>query len=147
MSNILTNINANTLSPTRMQATRVASLRNPSINLNALNLHSVRRCYIPSNANGHNKLFNSKVKVILSPLKSPVIRKYQIDNKINNHIRDTTSGGLYPKVGKCDSRKCICCTHLQTNSTIKSTVNNRSFNIILPKDVTCKSSHLIYVLT
>ena len=60
----------------------------------------------------------------LSPLRSPIIRKYTIP--FNAFKRR----GMYPNVSKCNAKRCVCCTQLCTNTTITSAVNGRQFSII-----------------
>ena len=35
--------------------------------------------------------------------------------------------GMYPNVFKCNAKRCVCCTHLCTKTTIKSSVDVDSF--------------------
>ena len=38
--------------------------------------------------------------------------------------------GMYPNVSKCNAKRCVCCAHLCTKTTITSSVNGRKFSII-----------------
>ena len=43
--------------------------------------------------------------------------------------------GMYPYVFKCNAKRCVCGTHLCTNTTITSSVNGRQFSIINDNDM------------
>ena len=75
---------------------------------------------------------------MLSPLKSPVLRKYSNPFK---------RPGMYPSISKCNAKRCNCCIHLCTNSTVTSSVNGRKFSVVNNSDLDWKSIDLIYVLT
>ena len=75
---------------------------------------------------------------MFSPLKSPVLRKYSNPFK---------RPGMFPSISKCNARRCNCCMHLCTNSTVTSSVNGRKFSVINNSDLDWKSIDLIYVLT
>ena len=55
----------------------------------------------------------------LSPLGSPIIRKY---TKPFNAFKRR---GMYPNVSKCNAKRCVCCTHLCIKATITSSVNGK----------------------
>ena len=55
----------------------------------------------------------------LSPLGSPIIRKY---TKPFNAFKRRR---MYPNVSKCNAKRCVCCTHLCTKTIITSSVNGR----------------------
>ena len=57
------------------------------------------------------------------------------------------SKDLDPNVSKCNAKRCVCCTHLCTETTITSSVNGRQFSIINYNDMDRTSSDLIYVIT
>ena len=42
----------------------------------------------------------------------------------------------YPKILKCHANRCNCCSYIKCNSYIRSTVNNRIFNISTNSDIT-----------
>ena len=65
----------------------------------------------------------------LSPLGSPIIRKY---TKPFNAFKRR---GMYPYVSECNAKRCVCCTHLCTKTTITSSVNGRQFSIINNNDM------------
>ena len=77
----------------------------------------------------------------LSPLGSPIIRKY---TKPFNAFKRRE---MYPNVSKCNAKRCVCCTHLCTKTTITSSVNGRKFSIINNNDLDWTSSDLIYVIS
>ena len=45
---------------------------------------------------------------------------------------------MYPNVSKCNAKRCDCCTHGCTITTITSSVNGRQFFIINFNDIACK---------
>ena len=55
----------------------------------------------------------------LSPLGSPIIRKY---TKPFNAFKRR---GMHHNVAKCNAKRCVCCKHLCTKTTITSSVNGR----------------------
>ena len=66
------------------------------------------------------------LKIRLSPLKSPILRKY-----INPFKRP----GTYPSISKCNAKKCNCCNHLCSKTTITSSVNGRTFSVVNDSDL------------
>ena len=76
------------------------------------------------------KCFRDMLPTIrLSPLGSPIIRKYTKPFNAFKRCR------MYPNVSKCNAKRCVCCTHLCTKSTITSSVNGRQFSIINNNDL------------
>ena len=75
----------------------------------------------PTNQNFHNNL-----RIRLSPLKSPILRK---------HTNPFKRCGMYPSISKCNAKRCKCCKHLSTKSTFTSSVNVRQFSIINNSDL------------
>ena len=71
-------------------------------------------------------IFHSDLRVVLSPLGSPVLRKYSNPFK---------RPGLYPSISKCNAKRCYCCMHLCTNSTVTSSVNGRKFSVVNNSDL------------
>ena len=57
----------------------------------------------------------------LSPLKSHVLRKYSNPFKIPD---------MYPSISKCNAKRCNCCKHVWSKSTVTSSVNDRIFSVI-----------------
>lgn len=112
----------------------------PSVRLKPINLHSASSFHIPSVS--VNKCFFNGPKIILSPLRSSI--HYNISNSIQNHHRRYR---VYPKTNKCNSRRCKCCNFISCKSTVKSTVNGRTFSTRFTHNIDCNSSHIIYVLT
>lgn len=100
---------------------KVNTLKTPVVNIRRLNLHQATSCRITSEAMNGNKLFNS-LRVVVSPLKFPVVR----------NVRRS----IFPKITKCLTGKCLCCSFLQTESNVVSSVNNRKFNCLLKQNVT-----------
>ena len=91
------------------------------LHLSLINLHSASFVRIPSSVNN----FRDKLPTIrLSPHGSPIIRKY---TKPFNAFKRC---GMYPNVSKYNAKRCVCCTHLCTRTTITLSVNGRQFSII-----------------
>ena len=122
-----------TLTPLRLHS--ASSVRVPySINnfqtfiralgLRRLNLLSASSVSLHGLAN--TSIFHNNLWVILSPLKSPVLRKYS-----NPFQRP----GMYPSISKCNAKTCNCCMHLSTNSTVTSSVNGRKFSVVNNSDL------------
>ena len=68
---------------------------------------------------------------------SPVLRKYSNPFK---------RPGVYPSISKCNAKRCNCCMHLCTNSTITSSVNGRKFSVVNNSDLDWKSIDLCFNL-
>ena len=68
----------------------------------------------------------NNLQIRLSPLKSPILRKY-----INPFKRP----GMYPSISKCNAKKCNCCNHLCSKTTITSSVNGRTFSVVNDSDL------------
>ena len=66
---------------------------------------------IPSSVNNFGDMLPT---IRLSSLGSPIIRKY---TKPFNAFKRRR---MYPNVSKCNARRCVCCTHLCTKTTITS---------------------------
>ena len=79
--------------------------------LNLLSASSVNRHGL-----ANTSIFHNNLRVMLSPLKSPVLRKYTIPFK---------RPGMYPSISKCNAKRCNCCVHLCTKSTVTSSVNGK----------------------
>ena len=43
--------------------------------------------------------------------------------------------GMYPSISKCNAKRCNCCMHLCTNSTVTSSVNGRKFSVVNNSDL------------
>ena len=69
---------------------------------------------------------HNNLRVMLSPLKSPVLRKYSNPFK---------RPGMYPSISKCNAKRCNCCMHLCTNSIVTSSVNGRKFSVVNNSDL------------
>ena len=96
------------------------------LHLSPISLHSASSVRIPSSVNN----LRDMLRIIrLSPLGSPMIRKY---TKPFNAFKRP---GMYHNVSKCNAKRCVCCTHLCTKTTIKSSVNGRQFSIINNNDM------------
>ena len=55
--------------------------------------------------------------------------------------------GMYPNVSMCNVKRCVCCTHLCTKTTITSSVNGRQFSLINNNEMDWTSSDLINFIT
>ena len=91
-----------------------------------ISLHSASSVCIPNSVNNFRDMLPT---IRLSPLGSPIIRKY---TKPFNAFKRR---GMYPNVSKCNAKRCVCCTHLYTKTTITSSVNGRQFSIINNNDL------------
>ena len=99
--------------------TLISALRLRPLNLlsaSTVNLHGLANISI----------FHNNLRVMLSPLKSPVLRKYSNPFK---------RPGMYPSISKCNAKRCNCCMHLCTNSTVTSSVNGRKFSVVNNSDL------------
>ena len=96
----------------------------PAVRLRPLNLLSASFVNLHGLAN--TSVFHNNLRVLLSPLKSPVLRKYS-----NSFKRP----GMYPSISKCNAKRCNCCMHLYTNSIITSSVNGRKFSVVNNSDL------------
>ena len=90
----------------------------PIVRIRPINLFSAS-CVDLHGASNTNVLRNN-LRVRLSPIKSPVLRKYL------NPFKPS----MYPSISKCNANSCNCCQHLCTNTTITSSVNGRTFSVI-----------------
>ena len=122
-----------TISPLRLHAassvripTSTHSFRTllPTVRIRPLNLFSASSVDLHG-ASNTNVLCNN-LRVRLSPIKSPVLRKY-----LNPFKRPS----MYPSISKCNAKSCNCCQHLCTNTTITSSVNDRTFSVINNSDL------------
>ena len=75
---------------------------------------------------GNTNMFKNNLRIRRSPLKSPVLRKYTNPFKRN---------GMYPSISKCNAKRCRCCSHLCTASTVSSAVNGTPFSVVNMSDL------------
>ena len=117
-----------TLTPFRLHS--ASSVRIPnSINNLRTSIPAVRLIQLSllssSSVNLHGlantSIFHNNLRVMLSPLKSPVLRK------CSNPFKRP---GMYPIISKCNAKTCNCCMHLCTNSIVTSSVNGRKFSVV-----------------
>ena len=96
----------------------------PTVRVTPLNL------FLASTVNLHgasnSNMFRNNLQIRLSPLKSPILRKY-----INPFKRP----GMNPSISKCNAKKCNCCNHLCSKTTITSSVNGRIFSVVNDSDL------------
>ena len=90
------------------------------LHISPISLHSASSVSIPSSVSNFQDMLPT---IRLSPLGSPFIRKY---TKLLNAFKKR---GMYPNVSKCNAKRCVCCKHLCTKTTITSSVNGRQFSI------------------
>ena len=106
----------------------------PYVQLSPLNLHSATSVQIPT----HNStnIFNNRLAVSLTPLRSPVVRKYKVPPlfRVQLNLRKL-SRRVFPSITKCNAKRCSCCNYLSCKSHIQSVVNGRRFNVNLPSDI------------
>ena len=96
----------------------------PVMRLRPLNLLSASSVNLHGLAN--TSIFHNILRVILSPLKSPILSKY------SNPFKRPR---LYRSISKCNAKRCNCCVHLCTNSTVTSPVNGRKFSVVNNSDM------------
>ena len=122
-----------TISPLRLHAassvripTSTQSFRTllPTERIRPLNLFSASSVALHGASN--TNVLRNNLRVTLSPIKSPVLRKY-----LNPFERPS----MYPSISKCNAKSCNCCQHLYTNTTITSSVNGRTFSVINNSDL------------
>ena len=130
-----------TLTPLRLHSASSVRIPNsinnsrtliPAVRLRPLNLLSASSVNLHDLAN--TCIFHNNLRVMLSPLKSPVLRKYSNPFK---------RPGMYPSISKCNAKRSNCCIHLCTNSTVTSSVNGRKFSVVIICDLDWKSINLI----
>ena len=141
---IITNRLRITLTPLRLHSASSVRIPNsinnfrtliPTVRLRPLNLLTASSVSLHGLA--YTSIFHN-LWVMLSPLKSPVLRKYSNPFK---------RSGMYPSISKCNAKRCSCCMYLCANSTVTSSVNGRKFSVVNNSDLDWKSIDLIYVLT
>ena len=122
-----------TLTPLRLHSASSVRIPNsinnfrtliPVLRLRPLNLLSASSVNLHGLAN--TSTFHNNLRVMLYPLKSPALRKYSNPFK---------RPGMYPSISKCNAKRCNCCMHLCTNSTVTSSVNGRKFSVVNNSDL------------
>ena len=122
-----------TLTPLRLHAASTVRIPHstnnfqnllPTVRVTLLNLISASAVNLHGASNSN--MFRNNLQIRLSPLKSPVLRKY-----INPFKRP----GLYLSISKCNAKKCNCCNHLCSMTTITSSVNGRTFSVVNDSDL------------
>ena len=91
----------------------------PSVQIRPLNILSASSVNLHGITNSN--IFHNNLRIRLSTLKSPILRKY------SNPIKRC---GMYPSISKCNAKRRKCCKHLSTNSTVTPSVNGRQFSVI-----------------
>ena len=90
-----------------------------SIKIRPLNILSVSSVNLHGITN--SSVFHNNLRIRLSPLKSPILRKY------TNPFKRC---GMYPSMFKCNAKRCKYCKHLRTKTTVTSSVNGRQISVI-----------------
>ena len=117
-----------TISPLRLHAassvripTSIHSFRTlfPTVRIRPLNLFSASSVDLHGTSN--TNVLRNNLRVRLSPIKSPVLRKYL------NPFKRTS---MYPSISICNAKSCNCCQHICTYTTITSSVNGRTISVI-----------------
>ena len=75
----------------------------PSIKIRPLNILSASSVNLHGITNSN--VFHNNLRIRLSPLKSPILRKY------TNPFKRC---GMYPSISKCNAKRCKCCKHLSS---------------------------------
>ena len=96
----------------------------PAVRLRPLNVLSASSVNLHDLAN--TSIFRNNLRIMLSPLTSPVLRKY------TNLFKRP---GMYPSISKCNAKRCNCCMHLYTSSTVTSSVNGWKFSVVNNSDL------------
>ena len=122
-----------TLTPLRLHSASSVRIPNfisnfriliPAVRFRPLNLLSA------SSVNFHGlsntSIFHNNLRVNLSPLKSRVLGKY------SNPVKRL---GMYPSSSNSNAKRCHCCMHLCTNSTVTSSMNGRKFSVVNNSDL------------
>ena len=91
----------------------------PSIKILPFNIHSASSVNLHGITNSN--VFHNNLRLRLSPLKSPILRKY------TNPFKRC---GMYPSISKCNAKRCKYCKHLSIKTTVTSSVNGRQFSVI-----------------
>ena len=94
--------------------------------ISLISLHSASYVRISSSVNNFRDMLPT---IRLSPLRSPIIRKY------TKPFDAFKRRGMYPNVSKCNAKRCVCCEHLCTKTTITPSVNGKQFCIISNNDM------------
>ena len=122
-----------TISPPRLHAassvripTYTQSFRTllPTVRIRPLNLFSASSVDLHGASN--TNVLRNNLRVRLSRIKSPVLRKY-----LNPFKRPS----MYLSISKCNAKSCNCCQHLCANTTVTSSVNGRTFSVVNTSDL------------
>ena len=82
-------------------STRKFSTMLPSIKIRPLKILSASSVNLHGITNSN--VFHNNLRIRLSPLKSPILRK---------HTNPFKRCGMYPSISKCNAKKCKCCKGL-----------------------------------
>ena len=122
-----------TLTPLRLHAASTVRIPHSTNNFQKFITHfrvTPLNLFSASTVNLHgasdSNMFRNNLQIRLSPLKSPILRKY-----INLFKRP----GMYPSISKCNAKRCNCFNHLCSKTTINSSVNGRTFSVVNDSDL------------
>ena len=122
-----------TISPLRLHAVSSVQIPNsthsfrtllPTVRIRPLNLFSASSVDLHGASN--TNILRNKLRVRLSSIKSPVLRKFQ-----NPFKRPS----IYPSISKCNAKSCNCYEHSCIKTTLTSSVNGRTFSVINNSDL------------
>ena len=100
-------------------STRKFNTMLPSIKMRPLNILSASSVNLHGMTNSN--VFHNNLRIRLSPLKSPILRKY------TNPFKRCR---MYPSTSKCSAMRCKCCKHSSTKTIVTSSVNGKQFSVI-----------------
>ena len=126
----ITNRLENTISPLRLHAASSGRITNsthslfPTVRMRPLNFFSASSVELHGASN--TNILRNNIRVRLSSIRSPVLRKYPNPFKRPN---------MYPSISKCNAKSFDCCEHLYTKTTITSSVNGRTFSVTNNSDL------------
>ena len=104
------------------------------ITLTLLRLHSASSVRIPNSINNFLTLIPAVRLRPLNLLSASSVNLHGLANtsKYSNPFKRP---GMYPSISKCNAKRCKCCMHLCTNSTVTSSVNGRKFSVVNNSDL------------
>ena len=100
-------------------STRNFNIMFPSMKKRLLNILSTSSVNLHGITNSN--VFHNNLRIRLSPLKPPILRKY------SNPFKRC---GMYPSISRCNAKRCKSCKHLSTKYTVTSSVNGRHISVI-----------------
>ena len=112
--------------------------KSPLIHLTPLRLSSIRSIHLPTPS--CKKLLFSSPKICLPQINLHSHSKYNINLPIPyKHTKPASVFNQkhrgHPSIFKCNARRCLTCHHISCKSTITSSVNGDTFNVITNSDI------------